>query len=73
MSEPLPDTTTSQWQPRRFRILLPEGERHPNGSVSRYRYGCYFPLTDLVVGDMGERGTGKPTEDAPHHVEWMDL
>jgi hypothetical protein len=26
------------------------------------RYSVYFPNTDLLVNDMGSRGTGKPTE-----------
>jgi hypothetical protein len=51
--------------PLRFRIRL--NAQHPNGSKALYRYGCYFPLTDLVVGDMGWRGTGKPID-----VEWID-
>ncbi len=50
-----------------FRVKIPEGQKHPNGSNSKYRYGCYFPMTDLVVGDMGGRGTGKPKD-----VEWLD-
>lgn len=52
-------------RPRRFRIRLTG--KHPNGSNAIYRYGCYFPLTDLVVGDMGGRGTGEPKD-----VEWID-
>ncbi len=52
--------------PRRFRISL-VGSKHPNNSDALYRYGCYFPLTDLVVGDMGGRGTGEPKD-----VEWID-
>ena len=52
-------------EPRRFRIRC-QG-KHANGSDSPYRYGCYFPLTDLVVGDMGGRGTGEPQD-----VEWLD-
>ena len=54
-------------RPKRFRVRIPDTEKHPNGSTSRWRYGCYFPLTDLVIGDMGGRGTGKPTD-----VEWVD-
>lgn len=40
--------------PRRFRV----GQLDPTTKavVKRYRYGCYFPGTDLVVGDMGGRG-----------------
>ena len=52
--------------PRRFRISL-NGQKHPNGSNSLYRYGIYFPQTDLVVGDMGGCGTGEPKD-----VEWID-
>lgn len=51
-------------RPRRFRFRC---DKHPAGNKSKWRYGCYFPLTDLVVGDMGGRGTGKPTD-----VEWLD-
>ncbi len=51
--------------PRRFKMRC-DG-KHPNGSDHPYRYGVYFPLTDLVVGDMGGRGTGCPTD-----VEWID-
>lgn len=57
-----------RWKlPRRFRIKLGEGKKHPNGSNNDYCYGCYFPMTDLVVGDMGNRGTGEPKG-----VEWLD-
>jgi hypothetical protein len=38
---------------------------NPQTPVS-YRYGAYFPGTDLVVWDMGERATGKP-----EGVEWL--
>lgn len=55
----------SKKKPRRFRI--PCNGKHPNGTDHPYRYGVYFPLTDLVVGDMGGRGTGCPTD-----VEWID-
>ena len=51
--------------PKRFRIRL--NGSHPNGSKTLYRYGCYFPLTDLVIGDMGGCGTGRPKD-----VEWID-
>ncbi len=54
-------------QPRRFRRPIEDGVLHPNGSQLRYRYGCYFPATDLVVNDMGGRGTGEPD-----NVEWLD-
>ena len=53
--------------PKRFRVPLPLGKKHPNGTDSAYRYGCYFPMTDLVIGDMGGRGTGKPED-----VQWLD-
>lgn len=56
----------SRFQPRRFRITL-GSNAHPNGRKTLYRYGVYFPLTDLVVGDMGGRGTGEPKD-----VEWLD-
>lgn len=29
-------------------------------------YGCYFPSSDLNVGQMGGRGTGEPKD-----VEWL--
>lgn len=54
-------------EPRRFRIAIPNGQKHPNGTDTKWRYGVYFPQTDLVVGDMGGRGTGKPSD-----VEWLD-
>jgi len=55
--------------PCRFRVKLPAGTKHPNNSEHPYRYGVYFPLTDLVVGDMGGRGTGIPKGD---DIEWID-
>lgn len=58
--------TEKKNRPRRFRVRTVTGD-HPNGSKSTYQYGCYFPMTDLVVGDMGGRGTG-----APKDVEWLD-
>lgn len=54
-------------RPRRFQVRVPTGKKHPNGSTARFISGCYFPLTDLVVGDMGGRGTGTPID-----VEWLD-
>jgi len=60
------DTHIKQNQPRRFRIRCADS-KHPNGTESVYRYGCYFPMTDLVIGDMGARGTGEPKS-----VEWID-
>lgn len=44
-------------QPLRWRIKLPN---------QMYRYGCYFPSTDLNVSEGGLRGTGKPQD-----VEWL--
>ena len=58
--------TEKRNRPRRFRIRNSAG-KHPNGSDCPWRYGCYFPLTDLVVGDMGGIGTGEP-----QGVEWID-
>lgn len=55
--------------PRRFQWLIPTGERHPNGSDSQWRNGCYFPATGLAVTDMGERGTGVPSWPGLH---WTD-
>lgn len=54
-----------KYRPRRFRTR--NQGKHPNGTNFPWRYGCYFPLTDLVVGDMGGRGTGEPKD-----VEWLD-
>lgn len=56
----------SRIQPRRFKWQIPNGT-HPTGRKTKYQYGCYFPYTDLVVGDMGGRGTGIPQD-----VEWID-
>lgn len=53
--------------PRRWRLRLPDGAAHPNGGESRYLHGCYFPLTDLCVGEMCSPGTG-----VPKGVEWYD-
>lgn len=53
--------------PRRFRIKIKEGEKHPNGAEHGWYFGCYFPQTDLVVYEMGQRGTGMPKD-----VEWLD-
>ena len=55
--------------PRRFRIAV---EKHPNGSLAKWFYGCYFPQTDLVIGEMGSRGTGMPTEKTNPGLEWLD-
>lgn len=48
-----------------------EAERKNDRSPRRWRrgeeHGCYFPSTDLNVGQMGGRGTG-----APKDVEWLD-
>lgn len=52
-------------RPILFRCRTINGQ-HPNGSEAPYVYGCYFPMTDLCVGDMGSRGTGKPKD-----VEWL--
>lgn len=54
--------------PRRFRWPVRSGP-HPNGTANRWRTGAYFPLTNLVVTDMGERGTGAPQADG---LEWID-
>jgi len=59
------NVTIKRKVPRRFRTRC-DG-KHPAGSNHPYRYGVYFPLTDLVVGDMGGRGTG-----CPENVEWID-
>lgn len=57
--------TDKKMRPRRFRVR--NSGQHPNGSDFPWRYGVYFPLTDLAVGDMGGRGTGMPED-----VEWID-
>lgn len=51
-------------KPRRFKILS-DIERPFERA---YRFGVYFPDTDLCVFDMGQRGTGMPTKD----FEWID-
>lgn len=57
--------------PRRFRF--PVGNftsgKHPNGSKAEWYYGCYFPQTDLCVGEMLTKGTGAPKDE---EVEWLD-
>lgn len=55
--------------PVRFRWPTPEGV-HANGAKTAWCYGIYFPATDLCVGDMGHRGTGKPGWP---NVEWIDV
>lgn len=60
----MPDTT-----PRRFAWPVPPGQRHPNGSDERRRTGCYFPATNLLATDTGERGTGLPNRES---IEWLD-
>ncbi len=62
--------TEQDRRPLRWRIKLdkekyPKG--HPNGSNAEYYYGCYFPQTDLCIGEMANPGTGVPRE-----VEWLD-
>ena len=57
--------TEERKRPHRFRYRCIG--KHPNGTDFPWRHGTYFPLTDLVVGDMGGRGTGKPKD-----VEWID-
>lgn len=56
--------------PRLFRCPVATGSKHPNGSAARWIHGAYFPLTDLVVNDMGGRGTGKPVGGPG--FEWLD-
>ena len=53
--------------PKPFRIKLPEGEKSAYGKRGDYRYGCYFPSSDLCVTEGGGRGTGEPKD-----VEWLD-
>lgn len=58
--------------PRRWRTPVPTAG-HPNGSKAEWYYGCYFPQTDLKVGEMGGRGTGMPGGDSsPPGFEWLD-
>jgi hypothetical protein len=47
--------------PRRFKSTT-------DGKDGKPFYGVYFPGTDLVIGQMGGRGTGCPTKD----IEWID-
>lgn len=53
-------------KPRRFRMKI-DSANHPTGRGLDYIHGCYFPATDLVVGEMGGRGTGVPSG-----VDWLD-
>lgn len=53
--------------PRRFRVRLTDGSKHPSGRAVPFVYGCYFPQTDLYVNDMGIHRTGEPKG-----VEWLD-
>ncbi len=55
-------------RPRLFRWPVEATRGHPNGSAAGWRWGCYFPLTDLCVNDMGNRGTGRPESAG---LEWM--
>ena len=57
--------------PRRFRWPTYKG-RHPNSRITPYEYGVYFPGTDLVVTDMGCRGTGEPDKTKWPGIEWLD-
>lgn len=54
--------------PRRFKFPVVAGT-HPAYHPVPYQYGCYFPMTDLVVTDMGDRWTGCPRWEG---VEWLD-
>lgn len=58
--------------PRRFRIRLAEGKKHPINENAKWFYGCYFPQTDLIIGEGGVRGTGLPTEKSNPGLEWLD-
>ncbi len=52
---------------RRWRVELPAGKAHPINPRATHFYGCYFPQTDLNIGEGGARGTGRPRD-----VEWLD-
>jgi hypothetical protein len=54
--------------PLRFKLLIPLGT-HPTRKDRDFIFGCYFPDTDLVVTEMGSRGTGKPTHK---DLVWID-
>lgn len=54
--------------PLRFKWPNDHGT-HPNGRKTEWSYGVYFPATDLVVTDMGRRGTGKPEIAG---IIWLD-
>lgn len=64
---------TKKGGPKRFRfrhVIVPASasstaSMHPKDA--EWQFGCYFPRTDLCVTDMGNRGTGRPT-----NVEWLD-
>lgn len=55
--------------PRRFRVPV---EKHPVCEKAKFVYGCYFPQTDLLVGEGGARRTGLPTETNTPGLEWLD-
>jgi hypothetical protein len=59
----------NQVDPNRPRCFRWPTNKHPNGSGTVWRHGCYFPLTNLMVTDMGDRGTGVPTREG---LEWLD-
>lgn len=50
--------------PRRFKIGIAVANRPFERA---FRFGVYFPTTDLCVNDMGGRSTGLPAG-----VEWID-
>lgn len=60
--------TSEEATPLRFKA--PHGKKkHPNGTSEKFIFGVYFPLTDLVVTDMGGRGTGFPRYKG---IVWID-
>lgn len=56
-------------KPLRFRSHWGDSVREDDPRRGTCSYGCYFPKTDLVVGDNGSRGTGMPRGKG---IEWID-
>jgi len=67
-----PSVVHTDQTPRRFRVVMPEGKRWVNGVLTPYRYGCYFPHTNVVVLDSGFVRAGRPVSSDNFVVEWID-
>jgi len=55
-------------KPLRFRTMITRAESDPRHG--QWSYGCYFPATDLVVGDMGMPQSGVEWIDDPAGIPW---